>query len=257
MPRHPRDRGPAPGTERRGHGRRRRPHHPRHGRGAAAQLSHPTALREGLTPRTSAPAVEARAYAAAHPAEADSVQAVPVGRRHRGGGGSGAAGKGGSGGDLAGAAGTARLTRRDALRPSTSAGSPRGYRHTHHSRATPSTRPADLREASAVMAVTGWELANLPARPPRGPGSGPERVPSRPSAEGAGERGVGATGSGVPPTSAPAAPPCRWCRTRPGGCRWWSPGAAAAGGRGTGPPRSGRWRAPGRSRPTGSSSHST
>jgi hypothetical protein len=33
-----------------------------------------------------------------------------------------------------------------------------------------------------VMAVTGWELANLPALLPRGPKPGPERIINRPSA---------------------------------------------------------------------------
>lgn len=47
----------------------------------------------------------------------------------------------------------------------------RGYNHTHHSQVDTYDHavPGDLVQASAVMAVTGYELANLPALLPRGP----------------------------------------------------------------------------------------
>ncbi len=47
----------------------------------------------------------------------------------------------------------------------------RGYNHTHHSQIDTYDHavPGDLMQASAVMAVTGFELANLPAFLPRGP----------------------------------------------------------------------------------------
>lgn len=47
----------------------------------------------------------------------------------------------------------------------------RGYNHTHHSQIDTYDHavPGDLRQASAVMAVTAFELANLPALLPRGP----------------------------------------------------------------------------------------
>jgi carboxypeptidase Q len=46
----------------------------------------------------------------------------------------------------------------------------RGYNHTHHSQADTYDHavPDDLRQASAVMAVTAFELANLPVLLPRG-----------------------------------------------------------------------------------------
>jgi len=61
---------------------------------------------------------------------------------------------------------------------------PRGYDHTHHSQSDTYDKavPADLKQAAAVMAVTAFELANLPELLPRGPKSEPERVPTRPSA---------------------------------------------------------------------------
>jgi hypothetical protein len=60
---------------------------------------------------------------------------------------------------------------------------PRGYPHTHHSQSDTFDKAveADLKQASAVMAVTAYELANLPELLPRGPKSAPERVPIRPS----------------------------------------------------------------------------
>lgn len=47
----------------------------------------------------------------------------------------------------------------------------RGYNHTHHSQIDTFDHavPGDLIQASAVMAVTGYELANLPTLLPRGP----------------------------------------------------------------------------------------
>jgi hypothetical protein len=60
----------------------------------------------------------------------------------------------------------------------------RGYFHTHHSQSDTYDKavPDDLMQASAVMAVTAWELANLRQLLPRGPKSEPERVPTGPSA---------------------------------------------------------------------------
>jgi hypothetical protein len=60
---------------------------------------------------------------------------------------------------------------------------PRGYFHTHHSQSDTYDKAVadDLRQASAVMAVTAWELANLGELLPRGPKPGPERIPNRPS----------------------------------------------------------------------------
>jgi carboxypeptidase Q len=65
---------------------------------------------------------------------------------------------------------------------------PRGYFHTHHSQSDTYDKavPDDLMQASAVMAVTAWELANLGELLPRGPKPGPERVPTTPSAAVAG-----------------------------------------------------------------------
>jgi hypothetical protein len=61
---------------------------------------------------------------------------------------------------------------------------PRGYYHTHHSQSDTYDKavPDDLMQASAVMAVTAWELANLGVLLPRGPKSEPERIPTAPSA---------------------------------------------------------------------------
>ena len=60
---------------------------------------------------------------------------------------------------------------------------PRGYNHTHHSESDTYDKAVagDLQQASAVMAVTAYELANLPELLPRGPKPGPERMPNRPS----------------------------------------------------------------------------
>jgi hypothetical protein len=61
---------------------------------------------------------------------------------------------------------------------------PRGYFHTHHSQSDTYDKAVadDLRQASAVMAVTAWELANLGELLPRGPKPGPETIPTTPSA---------------------------------------------------------------------------
>jgi hypothetical protein len=60
---------------------------------------------------------------------------------------------------------------------------PRGYPHTHHSQSDTFDKAVegDLKQAAAVMAVTAYELANLPQLLPRGPKRTPERVPNRPS----------------------------------------------------------------------------
>jgi carboxypeptidase Q len=60
---------------------------------------------------------------------------------------------------------------------------PRGYSHTHHSQSDTFDKAveADLEQAAAVMAVTALELANLPELLPRGPRFEPEVVPTRPS----------------------------------------------------------------------------
>ncbi len=60
---------------------------------------------------------------------------------------------------------------------------PRGYNHTHHSQSDTFDHAVagDLRQAAAVMAVTAYELANLPELLPRGPKRPPEPVPTHPS----------------------------------------------------------------------------
>src|SRR5688572_17612567 len=59
----------------------------------------------------------------------------------------------------------------------------RGYNHTHHSESDTYDKAVagDLKQATAVMAVTAYELANLPELLPRGPKSPVAPVPSRPS----------------------------------------------------------------------------
>ena len=59
----------------------------------------------------------------------------------------------------------------------------RGYDHTHHSQTDTYDKAVagDLKQAAAVMAVTAWELANLPELLPRGPKSPVVPVPSKPS----------------------------------------------------------------------------
>ena len=60
---------------------------------------------------------------------------------------------------------------------------PRGYNHTHHSQTDTfdNAVPGDLKQAAAVMAVTAYELANLPELLPRGPKSPVVPVPTKPS----------------------------------------------------------------------------
>jgi carboxypeptidase Q len=59
----------------------------------------------------------------------------------------------------------------------------RGYNHTHHSQTDTYDHAVegDLKQAAAVMAVTGLELANLPDLLPRGPKSPVQPMPSKPS----------------------------------------------------------------------------
>jgi hypothetical protein len=59
----------------------------------------------------------------------------------------------------------------------------RGYDHTHHSQSDTYDKAVegDLKQASAVMAITAWELANLPELLPRGPKSPVVPVPNKPS----------------------------------------------------------------------------
>jgi hypothetical protein len=63
----------------------------------------------------------------------------------------------------------------------------RGYNHTHHSQVDTYDHavPADLQQASAVMAVTAFELANLPSLLPRG-----DRTPVTPPTPGKPSPGV-------------------------------------------------------------------
>jgi carboxypeptidase Q len=143
-----------------------------------------------------------RAYAAAHAAEADSIQAVLVLDN-----GTGAIrGQALQGRDeleglwhqlLAPVASLGADTVRSAIKSGTDHLSflpygvpgfnfdqlPRGYFHTHHSQSDTYDKavPGDLKQASAVMAVTAWELANLPELLPRGPKREPDAVPTRPS----------------------------------------------------------------------------
>ncbi len=149
-----------------------------------------------------------RAYAAAHAAEADSIQAVLVLDNGTG--------------KIVGQAlqGRADLedTWRALLAPVASLGAdrirqavksgtdhlpfvsygvpafnfdqlPRGYNHTHHSESDTFDKavPEDLKQAAAVMAVTALELANLPELLSRGPKATPERIPNRPSESVAGK----------------------------------------------------------------------
>lgn len=59
----------------------------------------------------------------------------------------------------------------------------RGYNHTHHSQSDTYDKAVagDLKQATAVMAVTAYELANLPELLPRGRRSPVVPVPSKPS----------------------------------------------------------------------------
>jgi carboxypeptidase Q len=153
--------------------------------------------------------IGSRAYAAAHAAEADSVQAVLVidngtGRIV------GQALQGRTDLEetwralLAPVAHLDAATVRDAMKRGTDHLSfafygipsfnfdqdPRGYFHTHHSESDTYDKAVadDLAQASAVMAVTAYGLANLPELLPRGPKPGPEQIPNRPSAGVAGGR---------------------------------------------------------------------
>ena len=60
---------------------------------------------------------------------------------------------------------------------------PRGYDHTHHSQSDTYDKAVegDLKQAAAVMAITAWELANLPELIPRGLKSPVVPVPNKPS----------------------------------------------------------------------------
>jgi carboxypeptidase Q len=59
----------------------------------------------------------------------------------------------------------------------------RGYNHTHHSQTDTYDKAVagDLKQAAAVMAVTAYELANLPELLPRGPKTPVVPVPTKPS----------------------------------------------------------------------------
>jgi carboxypeptidase Q len=59
----------------------------------------------------------------------------------------------------------------------------RGYDHTHHSQSDTYDKAVagDLKQAAAVMAITAWELANLPELLPRGTKSPVVPVPKKPS----------------------------------------------------------------------------
>jgi carboxypeptidase Q len=143
-----------------------------------------------------------RAYAAAHAAEADSIQAVLVLDN-----GTGAV----TGQALQGRAELAGLwhqllapvasLKADSVRNANKNGTDhlsflpygvpgfnfdqlsRGYDHTHHSQSDTYDKAVegDLKQAAAVMAVTAWELANLPELLPRGPKSPVQPVPTKPS----------------------------------------------------------------------------
>jgi carboxypeptidase Q len=146
--------------------------------------------------------IGSRAYAQAHAAEADSIQAVLVLDNGTGAiRGQALQGRG----DLEGLwkqllAPVASLGA-DSVRQANKMGTdhlsflpygvpgfnfdqlPRGYNHTHHSQSDTYDKavPADLRQAAAVMAVTAWQLANMPDLLPRGPKSPVVPVPNRPS----------------------------------------------------------------------------
>jgi Zn-dependent M28 family amino/carboxypeptidase len=144
-----------------------------------------------------------RAYAAAHAAEADSIQAVLV-LDNGTGAVTGQALQGRS--ELAGLwhqllAPLASL-KADSVRDASKMGTDhlsflpygvpafnfdqlqRGYDHTHHSQSDTYDKAVegDLKQAAAVMAATALELANLPELLPRGPKSPVQPVPNKPSA---------------------------------------------------------------------------
>jgi carboxypeptidase Q len=146
--------------------------------------------------------IGSRAYAAAHAAEADSIQAVLVLDN-----GTGAV----TGQALQGRKDLEGLWKQllapvsaldaDSVRDATKSGTdhlsflpygipgfnfdqkPRGYDHTHHSQSDSYDKAVegDLKQAAAVMAITAWELANLPELLPRGPKSPLQPVPDKPS----------------------------------------------------------------------------
>jgi carboxypeptidase Q len=143
-----------------------------------------------------------RAYAETHAKEADSIQAVLVMDN-----GTGAI----TGQALQGRKGLEGLWRQllaplaaldaDSVRDASKSGTdhlsflpygvpafnfdqlPRGYNHTHHSQSDTYDKAVagDLKQAAAVMAVTAYQLANLPELLPRGPKSPVVPVPNRPS----------------------------------------------------------------------------
>jgi Zn-dependent M28 family amino/carboxypeptidase len=143
-----------------------------------------------------------RAYAAAHAAQADSIQAVLVLDN-----GTGAV----TGQALQGRTELAGLWHQllaplasldaDSVRDASKSGTDhlsflpygvpgfnfdqltRGYNHTHHSQTDTydNAVEGDLKQAAAVMAVTAWELANLPELLPRGPKMPVQAVPTKPS----------------------------------------------------------------------------
>jgi carboxypeptidase Q len=143
-----------------------------------------------------------RAYAEAHAAEADSIQSVLVLDN-----GTGAV----TGQALQGRTELAGLWRQllaplasldaDSVRDASKSGTDhlsflpygvpgfnfdqmsRGYNHTHHSQTDTydNAVEGDLKQAAAVMAVTAWELANLPELLPRGPKTPVQPVPTKPS----------------------------------------------------------------------------
>jgi hypothetical protein len=146
--------------------------------------------------------IGSRAYAAAHESEADSIQAVLVLDN-----GTGAI----TGQALQGRKDLEGLWRRllapvasldaDSVREASKMGTdhlsflpygvpgfnfdqlPRGYDHTHHSQSDTYDKAVegDLKQAAAVMAITAWELANLPELIPRGPEGPVVPVPNKPS----------------------------------------------------------------------------
>jgi hypothetical protein len=143
-----------------------------------------------------------RAYAAAHAAEADSIQAVLVLDNGTGAiRGQALQGRPELEGLwhalLAPVAGLGADSVRDASKSGTDHLSflpygvpgfnfdqlPRGYNHTHHSQTDTYDKavPGDLKQAAAVLAVTAYELANLPELLPRGAKREPEDVPNKPS----------------------------------------------------------------------------
>ena len=146
--------------------------------------------------------IGSRAYAEAHAKEADSIQAVLV-LDNGTGAITGQALQGRK--DLEGLwkellAPVAKLDA-DSIRNATKSGTDhlsfvpfgvpafnfdqlsRGYNHTHHSQSDTYDKAVegDLKQASAVMAITAWELANLPELLPRGPKTPVAPVPTRPS----------------------------------------------------------------------------